>query len=87
MRIVLQKFSQVLNKGFLALSSKFAQIFVGLAPTKSATFNNSASGVWIVLKRLSFFLQSIYFLILHQSFFAVKSLEANLVINSHEVMS
>lgn len=84
MNEVLKSFEQVLNKGFLALSSKFAQNFSGLASTKSATFYNANLSVIIVLKRLSFFLQSIYFLNLHGPFFAVKSLEANLVINSQE---
>jgi len=82
MNEVLKGFAQVLNKRFSALSSKFAQKISGLAPTKSATFYNANLGVVIVLKRLSFFLQSIYFLNLHSPFFAVKSLEANLVINS-----
>jgi len=87
MRIVLQKFAQVLNKGFLALSSKFAQIFLGLAPTKSAILNNSDFGVFIVLKRLSF--PSL--LIIHQIFiplfFVVKAWHENLVIKSSVVMS
>jgi len=87
MNEVLKRFAQVLHRGFLALSSKFAQIFLGHAPTKSATFYNANLGVLIVLKRLSFppllFISQIF----HPLFFAVKSLEANLVINSHEVMS
>lgn len=82
MNQVLKSFAQVLTRRFLALSSNFAQNFSGLASTKSATYQFSFSGVFIVLKRLSFFLQSIYLLNLHRPFFAVKSLEANLVINS-----
>jgi hypothetical protein len=82
MNEVLKNFEQVLNKGFLALSSKFAQNFSGLASTKSATFYKSNRGVLGSFLAVSFFLQSIYFLNLHRPFFAVKSLEANLVINS-----
>jgi len=86
MRIVLQKFTQVLNKGFLALSSKFAQIFVGLAPTKSATFQNSDSGVLDSFEAVKLFTFLFISQIFHPLFFAVKSLGENLVINSGLVM-
>lgn len=87
MRIVLQKFAQVLNKGFLALSSKFAQIFLGHAPTKSATFQNSDSGVFDSFEAVKLFTFLFISQIFTHLFFAVKSLGENLVIKSSVVMS
>lgn len=86
MRIVLQNFAQVLNKQISKLVLSFAQYIFMLAPTKSDYFYNAILSGLIVLKRLSFFLQTIYFLNLHLAFFAVKSLEANLAINSQEAI-
>ncbi len=86
MRIVKKILNIVLHRAFSALVLSFAQIFLALASTKSATVFKQVLSVLESFLAVSFFLQIIYLLNLHRSFFAVKSLEENLVINSAKVV-
>lgn len=82
MRITEKVLNKVLHRLLSAFVLSFAQNFFRLAPTKNATIFNSDFDVLDSFSRLSFSPRIIYFLNLHPLFFVVKSLEANLVINS-----
>jgi len=82
MRIVQKVLHIVLHIGFIAFVLSFAQNFLALAPTKSATIFNSYFSVLEVFKRLSFYPIQLFSKFSPILFLSVKSLEANLVIKS-----
>lgn len=87
MRIVVQSFEQVLNKQISKLVLSFAQYIFNHAPTKSDYFFNSIFGVLDSFEAVKLFTFLFISQIFTPLFFAVKSLEANLVIKSSVVMS